>query len=250
MIYEVFNMNSKYYRQMMDVIIAAKVNPPKQGQLHHIVPRCWFKHYNMEVDNSISNTVLLTWEDHKLVHNLAYKCVKESWLKAKLAYACHMFGDHAANYKHSKETKLAMSEARKGKKFSKETRIKMSNARKGWIYSEETKRKISESNKGKSGPAQAYWKGKHLSEETKRKISEAQKGVKRGPYKKHSEESNIKKSERTKGRKWWTDGVNNKFAEFCPKGFHAGRTINKNNNIQEYYEQETHYKHCWRYVKV
>lgn len=93
MIFEVFNQNSKYYKQMMDVIVAAKVNPPEKGQVHHIVPRCWFKHYNMKVDNSISNTVLLTWEDHKLVHNLAYKCAKEKWLKSKLAYSSHIFGD-------------------------------------------------------------------------------------------------------------------------------------------------------------
>lgn len=149
MIYEVFNMNSKYYRQMMDIIIAAKVNPPKQGQVHHIVPRCWYIHYNLDVDNSISNTVLLTWEDHKLVHNLAYKCAKEMWFKRNMAYTAHMFGDTEPKYN----------------------------------LSEEHKRNISESHKG-----QIPW---------------------------------------NKGKKWFTDGINNIQAEFCPKGFHPGLTRNK-----------------------
>lgn len=97
MIFEVFNQNSKYYIEMMNIILNAKNNPPEKGQLHHIVPRCWFKHYNMEVDNSISNTVLLSFEDHAKVHKLAYKCAKEKWFRKKMTLAAHLMGDKAAN---------------------------------------------------------------------------------------------------------------------------------------------------------
>ena len=65
---------------------------------------------------------------------------------------------------------------------------------------EEFKRKIGDSSKGR------HWK---LSEDTKRMLSKAMKG----------------KNTWMKGRKWWTDGVNNIQAEICPEGFHSGRTI-------------------------
>lgn len=163
MITEVFNQNSKYYRQMMDIILAAKVNPPEKGQVHHIIPRCWFKHYHKKVDNSISNIVLLTWEDHKLVHSIAYKCAKESWFRSCMAYASHRFGNHERDY----------------------------------TLSDETKRKIGEANKGRLG----YWKNKKFSEEHKLNLSEALKGNVNSFGNKHTNETKIKISEAMKGRK-------------------------------------------------
>lgn len=116
MIIEVFNIDSKYYKEMLDIIISAKVNPPEKGYIHHIIPRCWFKHFHKDVDNSISNTVLLSWEDHRQVHKLAYKCAKESWLKSKLACAARLMGDKECNYKHDDITKKKISDSHKGKK--------------------------------------------------------------------------------------------------------------------------------------
>lgn len=216
MIYEVFNQNSKYYRQMMDVIIAAKVNPPEKGQVHHIVPKCWFKHYHLEIDNSISNTVLLTWEDHKLVHNLAYKCAKEGWFKSKLAYACHMFGDMEPIIIVSEETRRKISEAGQGRKFSEETRRKIREGNIGKKVSEDTRRKSSESHKGNKHSAETRrkisiamkgrtspMKGRKLSEETKRKHSESMKGKNTWMKgRKRLEETKVKLSERYKGKHW------------------------------------------------
>ena len=34
MIFEVFNQNSKYYSEMMNVILKAKNTPPEKGQIH------------------------------------------------------------------------------------------------------------------------------------------------------------------------------------------------------------------------
>jgi len=82
---------------------------------------------------------------------------------------------------------------------SKETKIKMSDALKGKSLSEEHKRKMSEAKKGEKH----NFYGKCHSEETKRKMSEAKKG------KSISEETKRKLSEIMKGKKWWNDGFGN-----------------------------------------
>ena len=107
--------------------------------------------------------------------------------------------DHTGS-KHSKETKIKISNSHKGKVFSEETRIKMSNSRKGIPRSEETKRKISESNKGKVFSEEARikmseaQKRKTLTETHKEKISNSLKGVTK------SDETKRKMSEARKGK--------------------------------------------------
>lgn len=110
--------------------------------------------------------------------------------------------------KCSEETRLKMSEAKKGKKrqpFSAEHKRKISEANKGHHISEETKIKISKTLKGaKQKPHSEETKikisnarkGMHLSEETKIKMSNAHKGIP------HSEETKHKISESKKGRHW------------------------------------------------
>lgn len=194
MIIEVFIQNSKYYVEMMKIILESKVNPPESGQVHHIIPRCWFGHFQLDVDNSISNTVLLSYENHKKVHTLAYKCAKESWLKNKLACAAHLMGDKEADYVCSEETKKKMSEARKGRipwnKGKKWSNPNGSIALKGrkLIFSEEHCKHISEAKKGKiikispeglERKRQAAIKSNHnrvISLETRKKMSESLKG--------------------------------------------------------------------------
>lgn len=126
MITDVFDIESEYYKEMMNIIIYSKLNKPEKGDIHHIIPKCYYKHYNIEIDNSISNTVLLTWENHKKVHNLAYKCAKHFWLKNKLACACFRFGDTEPKHIITDEAKRKMSDSRKGRKLSEETKKKMS----------------------------------------------------------------------------------------------------------------------------
>lgn len=199
MIFEVFDIDSEYYKEMMNIIIMSKLNPPKYGQIHHIIPRCWFKHYNLTIDNSTSNTVILTYKNHKKVHTLAYKCAKEQWMIQKLACAAHLMGDNEAKYTPGEETRKKISESLKGRNVWNKG-IQWSNpngsiALKGrkLIFTDEHCKHISEAKRGKKPKISAegmerrrqatikYNKTRIYkpSEETKNKISLALKGKKK-----------------------------------------------------------------------
>lgn len=177
MIIDCFDIDSIFYKEMMNIILNAKREMRNSGYLHHIIPKCWFKHYNMEVDDSIANTVMLSYDEHVAVHKLAYKCAKESWFKSKMACAAHWMGDKEIKYNHDEETRRKIGEkakerwsnndykervchAMQGKyrtteqcshyknKKSQETRKKMSLAAKARIITDETRKKMSEAHQG------------------------------------------------------------------------------------------------------
>lgn len=109
-------------------------------------------------------------------------------------------------HRHSEETKKRMSESRKGSR----------NANYGNHYkrSKELRERHSKLMSGKGNPMY----GKKHSEETRRKISESRKGQESNfKGKSHTEENKRKFSEymtnRNKGRKWITNGIENKFID-------------------------------------
>lgn len=90
---------------------------------------------------------------------------------------------------HSAETKIKMSEAKKGKttwnkgvQMSEESKLKLSKSKTGKKLTEEHKNKISEKLKGRVQSESAKksigdaHRGKNVSEETRKKLSEAAKG--------------------------------------------------------------------------
>lgn len=203
---DIFTYN-QHFVAMMNIINAAKLNPPDKGQKHHIIPKCWFKMNDLPVDNSKDNLVLLSYEDHVKVHRLALLCVTAPLMRRNMALAVHRltkgecsepkywsgalspnFGkprsdDIKAKISETKRNRMnddirrRISEAKKGKNnpqygkhHSDETRQKMSKAHKGTSFSEERRRHISEALKGK--------KRKPMSKETKLKISMAIKARK------------------------------------------------------------------------
>ena len=187
----IFEYN-QHFVAMMNIINAARLNPPVKGHKHHIIPKCWFKMNNLPVDNSKENLVLLTEEQHLKVHKLSVLCIIGSAMKSAMGFAVHRLthGSYSGMH-HTEETRRKLSEINKGKPspwkgkhHSIETRQKMSEAKKGkssWnkglrnIYSEETRRKMSEAHL-------------NMSDETKRKMSEAAK--KREARKRKLHESN------------------------------------------------------------
>lgn len=156
---EVFEYN-QHFVAMMNVINAARLNPPESGHKHHIIPRCWFKMKNLPTDNSVDNLVLLTYEDHCKVHKLALLCAKDKIMRSKLGWAL----------------KRITSGTFLGCHHTKESIEKNRIAHTGKTFTEETKHKMSESVKGENN---AFY-GKHHSEESRKKISENRKGKCRG----------------------------------------------------------------------
>ena len=198
-ILDVFEYN-QHFVAMMNIINRARLNPPIKGHKHHIVPKCWFKKNELNVDNSKDNLVLLTPEDHQKVHKLTVMCIIGSDMKSKMGFAVHRLHGSMTGMHHTEETKLKLSKAQKGRIVSEETKRKISEAQKGekniWYgkhFSAETRDKMSKT-----------LKGHIVTTETRKKLSESMKG------KKKSEEHRRKLSESLKGRIPWNKGKHSK----------------------------------------
>lgn len=145
MILECFEYN-QHFVAMMNVINAARLNPPSQGQKHHIIPRCWFKKNYIKIDNSKNNLVLLSLEDHIKVHRLAAMCAKEEYIKSAMKSAANYIA-HEGIFNMKNDTVLHSK--LKGIPLSKIHKEKISNSNMGHAVTEETKNKISKANKGR-----------------------------------------------------------------------------------------------------
>ena len=135
------------------------VNDPSQIWVcHHILgellSREQLKEHDFYYDVPPCMLKFVTRAEHNRLHK-----------KGKMGEKNPLFGKH-----HTKEHRIKISDAMKGRTLSEEHRRKLSESMKGKQHSEETRRKMSESHKGNQS-----MKGKHLSEETRRKISEAVK---------------------------------------------------------------------------
>ena len=160
-------------------------------QKHHIIPRCYYKHNNLKVNNSDENLVNLFYKDHALAHYYLALCSKNKYFKYANEYAlCHLisykgfpindkvFIKSLDKYQIIYESyKLFDSQNQIGKRLSDETKRKISESNKGKKLSEKTKQKMSAANLGKKLSDETKIKlrdanlGKKLSDETKLKIS-------------------------------------------------------------------------------
>ena len=185
---EVFTYN-QHFVAMMNIINASRLNPPKCGHKHHIIPKCWFKLHNLPIDNSDDNLVLLSYEDHIKVHKLAILCAATPEMKSKMGFAVHrLLKGHFSGLHHTEETKKKLSNCRKGKHSAT-----------GWKHTEEAKKKISEQKKGHLG----FWNGKKMTEEHRTKLSDSHKGIIRSEEtKKKMSNSHKGKPSNTKGKSW------------------------------------------------
>jgi hypothetical protein len=186
MLMKAFTYN-QHFVAMMNVINAARLNPPAKGHKHHIVPKCWYKDNKLPVDNSKNNLVLLSYDDHWKVHKLALHCSTTSVMRRNMALAVHRLTE--GRYSEPEYWSGKMNPTY-GIPRSSEVRSKISSTKKARM-NDETKRRISEAMKGENNPMY----GKSPSDETRRKRSESLKGTR------FSEERRKHISEAMKGKK-------------------------------------------------
>lgn len=156
---------NQHFVAMMNVINAARLNPPTDGQNHHILPRSWFKMNDLPVDNSDDNLVKLTYEDHLLVHQLAVLASNSPEFKNKMLNAVSV---------------LSKGFRPKGIYIDEETRQKISSTLKTKYENTDLAKRISEATKEGMKSVDRnklnYWKGKKLSDEHRKKIGLASTG--------------------------------------------------------------------------
>lgn len=178
---------------------------------HHIIPKC------MGGDDSTSNLIELTAEEHFLAHQLLVKMYPDNYGLIKAASMMTVSGDgqkrvtnklfgwlrrmHAEACRNMpKEQRDKISAALTGRKLPEEHVKNAKAGRAGYKHSPETIEKIKASNKGLKRSEEAkkniaaskvgrpsHRKGFFHSEESKLKMSLAKQGKKygpRGPYKK------------------------------------------------------------------
>lgn len=131
MVRQVFDYN-QHFIAMMNIINAAKRNPPVKGHKHHIIPRCWFKLKGLPVDNSESNLVLLTEDDHLKVHKLAMLCSVDSVMRSKQAFAVkRLLKGNFSGMHHTEATRELIKAKRASQVITDEHKAAISKALKG-----------------------------------------------------------------------------------------------------------------------
>jgi hypothetical protein len=159
-----FDVENPYFKKMIEIV---KDNQQHEKvvttgrELHHFIPRAYYKKMNLSIDNSPENLVSLSPKDHFKIHYFIIFCCKPV-IKNSMLYAFRnmykmgrrgmtekeldYFADAYERAKSmiivSKATRQKLSIAKKGKKLSEETRKKMSIAMTGKKHSEEARKKI------------------------------------------------------------------------------------------------------------
>lgn len=154
-ILEVFEYN-QHFVAMMNIINNARLYNINKGHKHHIIPRSWFKYKKLPIDNSKSNLIILSAEDHLKVHQLTVLCAKEPYIRGAMLAAVGLLNN---------------GERPNGIHPSDETKLKISKTVHKWYEAnmEEHIRKTKEGMKNVSYEKLAYWKGKKRSEESVQK---------------------------------------------------------------------------------
>lgn len=217
----------KYCKLIIDNL--EKRREKYKTQKHHIIPRCYFRLNNLEIDNSKENIINLLYKDHILAHYYLTLCSK-SKIFNKLNFSFIIMAAHKEklenfdpinldNYQELYE-KCCKETARlnSGRKRGPEYRAKMRMVNSGRTRSLATRQLISLHNKGIKKPATSQKlkgrpnksRGRKNSEESKARMSRAKKGKPLSPEHKQALKGSHKKGSggRPKGCKNHPDTIN------------------------------------------
>lgn len=180
--------DNKYLDLYCDLIKSNKKREKEiyKTQKHHIIPRCYFKYNNLEIDDSQENLVNLLYKDHILAHYYLCLCCIDSILSYKLfaglTYIIKskrlnpttleslkeldldnyqlLYQEYIRNISLDKERCLKISSKLTGGKRTPEQALHISLSRLGTpIHNSDSKQKISKNMKGKNkSPKSDYLK--------------------------------------------------------------------------------------------
>lgn len=210
-------------------------------QCHHIIPRCYFEHRRLVVDDAPENLVNLLYRDHILAHYYLALCsIGRFKYSMELAFMMLVNFDlvedsfisnldrYQAIYESSIQSRRGRAPGNKGKPMSEEQKSKISESLKGHAVSDESKERMRQAQLNMSADSRARItagtrsRNYRASEETRKKQSDSLKGH-------HvSAETRKKIGEKNKlnvGGKWYTDGFTSVFVrkdEQPPEGFRQG----------------------------
>lgn len=120
--------------------------------VHHIVPRSYYKTNNMVVDDSKDNLVNLSYKDHILAHYYLYMCSNSASFKMSNAYATYLMLNEYSSALNSDYDNLILTLDHIQELYSsmrKDLSRVVSKKLMGHSVSDSTKNKISKSNKNR-----------------------------------------------------------------------------------------------------
>lgn len=215
------------YLDFYCILIENNKNTKKEKfktQKHHIIPKCYYRLNNFNINNSKDNLVNLLYKDHIIAHHYLCLCIKsaDKLLKYRLDNSfLHLIKADSTNklkinnfdlaaldnyQKIYEEWKILNSEIQKGKPawnkgLTKETDERVAKYAKPKHFSKEHNEHSRQSLINYYKTHTNHRKGIHLSEETRRKLSIAKKGKPRKL--KNPEMTRKKLSENT--TKYWSE---------------------------------------------
>lgn len=190
--YGIFEDNESFNKYVALIKANLKTTQePFKTQIHHIIPRQFYKYTKTKLDDTAANKVNLLHKDHILAHYYLYLCSKDSYLRESNAIAVRLmvpelpltmdekiFIERLPYYAKLKEESLSSMAGESNPAKRPEVRQKISKALTGRAFSPEHIEKLKSYKKTdahRKNISKAK-KGKSSSDETRIKIGLALKG--------------------------------------------------------------------------
>ena len=76
---ELFDVSNPNYDKMINILNNPNPLNEEYTEMHHIIPRFFYKLKNMNIDNSDNNLVQMSIKNHFLVHYYGAKCANDKY---------------------------------------------------------------------------------------------------------------------------------------------------------------------------